>query len=141
MSSELEEEIGARTQTENTIVEGVEVRVDGNVSIQGNEKGQKGTEGEDEVEKKKQARKLMAPRSEMWEHFIKIKDVQGVVKKGKCKYCSHVIRDDSYVNGITAMRRHFNICKRNPHKNNKCYILIHIYCFYFASCYLLCHGM
>jgi hypothetical protein len=41
MSSELEEEIGAGTQTENIIVEGVEVRVDGNVSIQGNEKGQK----------------------------------------------------------------------------------------------------
>jgi hypothetical protein len=57
MSSELEEEIGARTQTENTIVEGVEVRVDGNVSIQGNEKGQKGTEGEDEVEKKKTSQK------------------------------------------------------------------------------------
>jgi hypothetical protein len=41
------------------------------------------------------------------------------VKKGKCKYCSRAIRVDSYLNGTSAMRRHFNICKRNPHKNNK----------------------
>lgn len=61
----------------------------------------------------------MASRSEMWEHFIKIKDDQGVVKKGKCKYCSCAIRVDSYLNGTTAIRRHFNICKCNPHKNNK----------------------
>jgi hypothetical protein len=41
------------------------------------------------------------------------------VKKEKCKYCSRAIRANSYLNGTTAMRRHFNICKRNPHKNNK----------------------
>ena len=64
-------------------------------------------------------RKEMAPRSEMWQHFIKIKDDQGVLKKGKCKYCSRPIKADPYVNGTTALHRHFNICKRNPHKNNK----------------------
>jgi hypothetical protein len=61
----------------------------------------------------------MLPRSEMWEHFIKIKDDQGVVKKGKCKYYSRASRVDSYLNGTTVMWRHFNICKFNPHKNNK----------------------
>jgi hypothetical protein len=60
-------------------------------------------------------RKEMAPRSEMWQHFIKIKDDQGVLKKGKCKYCSRPIKADPYVNGTTALHRHFNICKRNPH--------------------------
>jgi hypothetical protein len=64
-------------------------------------------------------RKEMAPRSEMWQHFIKIKDDQGVLKKGKCKYCSRPIKADPYVNGTTALHRHFNVCKRNPHKNNK----------------------
>jgi hypothetical protein len=116
MSSEPGEEFGARTETENMEVEGVVVRADENVITQGNEGEQKRTEGDEE---ENHARKQMAPRSEMWEHFIKIKDDQGVVKKGKCKYCSRAIRADSYVNGTTAMRRHFNICKRNPHKNNK----------------------
>jgi hypothetical protein len=119
MSSEPDDEIGARTQTKNAEVDGAVVRVDGNVDNQGNEREQKGTEGDEEVDKEKHARKPMAPRSEMWEHFIKIKDDQGVVKKGKCKYCSRAIRADSYLNGTTAMGRHFNICKRNPHKNNK----------------------
>ena len=85
MSSEPDDEIGARTQTENAEVDGAVVRVDENVDNQGNEREQKGTEGDEEVDKEKHARKPMAPRSEMWEHFIKIKDDQGVVKKGKYK--------------------------------------------------------
>lgn len=48
-------------------------RADENVIIQSNEGEQKGTEGEDEVDKEKHAKKSMAPRSEMREHF-KIKD-------------------------------------------------------------------
>jgi hypothetical protein len=119
MSSEPDEEIGARTKTENAEVDGAGVRVDENVVNQGNEREQKGTEGDEEVDKVKHVRKPMAPRSEMWEHFIKIKDDQVVVKKGKCKYYSHAIRADSYLNGTTSMRMHFNICKCNPHKNNK----------------------
>jgi hypothetical protein len=43
-------------------VEGVVVRADENVIIQGNEGEQNGTEGDEEVDKEKHARKQMAPR-------------------------------------------------------------------------------
>jgi hypothetical protein len=74
MSSEPDDEIGARTETENVEVDGAVVRVYENVVNQCNEREQKGTKGDGEVDKGKHARKPMAPRSEMWEHFIKIKD-------------------------------------------------------------------
>lgn len=57
-------------------------------------------------------------RSDIWEHFVKIKE-NGVLKKGKCKYCHRLIAADTNRNGTSAMRRHFNSCKRNPHKFNK----------------------
>jgi hypothetical protein len=39
------------------------------------------------------------------------------LKKGKCKYCSREIKCDPNLNGTSALRAHFNICKCNPHKN------------------------
>ncbi|WVZ96107.1 LOW QUALITY PROTEIN: hypothetical protein U9M48_041788 [Paspalum notatum var. saurae] len=89
------------------------VRPSEDVVIQLDEGEEKLAEDAEEAGTDKNARKPMAPSSEMWDHFT------GVVKQGKCKYCSRVIRADTYVNGTNAMRRHFNICKRNFHKNNK----------------------
>ncbi|XP_062224635.1 zinc finger BED domain-containing protein RICESLEEPER 2-like [Phragmites australis] len=78
-----------------------------------------GEEKEGEGGNEKNARKLMASRSEMWEHFIKIKDDNGVVNKGKCKYCQHQIAADTTINGTSSICMHFNTCKCNPHKFNK----------------------
>jgi hypothetical protein len=56
----------------------------------------------------------MAARSDMWNHFTKI-FLEGILRKGKCKYCKREIKAHSVKNGTTALRNHFNICKRNPH--------------------------
>ncbi|KAM0868272.1 hypothetical protein ACQ4PT_041401 [Festuca glaucescens] len=65
---------------------------------------------------KKEARKQMDSRSEMWNHFEKIL-ADGVLQKGKCNYCKTDIAAHTVHNGTSALRKHFNVCKRNPHKN------------------------
>jgi hypothetical protein len=62
-------------------------------------------------------RKQMTSRSEMWDHFSKIFE-GGEVVKGKCNYCSREIQATSK-NGTSAMRKHFNCCKHNPHVDSK----------------------
>ncbi|KAM0909468.1 hypothetical protein ACQ4PT_014792 [Festuca glaucescens] len=52
----------------------------------------------------------------MWNHFEKILD-DGVLQKGKCNYCKTDIAAHTVHNGTSALRKHFNVCKRNPHKN------------------------
>lgn len=42
-----------------------------------------------------------------------------MVKKGQCKYCSRKIGADTTTNATSRKRKHFNTCKRNPHKLNK----------------------
>jgi hypothetical protein len=64
-------------------------------------------------------RKPMASRSEMWQHFVKITDDKGIVRSARCKYCSRTMKADSKANGTSSLKRHFNVCKRNPHKFNK----------------------
>lgn len=64
-------------------------------------------------------RKAMAPRSEMWKHFIKIKDDKNILKSAKCKYCHRIMKADAKANGTSSLKRHFNVCKRNPHKFNQ----------------------
>jgi hypothetical protein len=49
----------------------------------------------------------MEKRSNIWQHFTGIKD-NGVVVKGKCKYCKREIQ-------AHPKFKHFNICKHNPH--------------------------
>eukprot|EP00267_Zea_mays_P043652 XP_020395764.1 zinc finger BED domain-containing protein RICESLEEPER 2-like [Zea mays] len=66
-----------------------------------------------------QARKEMAPRSEMWQHFIKVKNDSGDLRAGRCKYCHREIKADTRSHGTSALRKHFNICKRNPNIFNK----------------------
>jgi hypothetical protein len=60
-------------------------------------------------------RKEMAARSNMWQHFTKIKE-NGQLRKGKCNYCKHEITTHPVLNGTSAMRRHFNSCKKNLHR-------------------------
>jgi hypothetical protein len=59
--------------------------------------------------------KKMASRSEIWNHFEKIKE-NGQVVKGQCKYCQAEIKAHPVLNGTSGMRKHFSVCKRNPHK-------------------------
>lgn len=87
MSSEPEEETGAETEPGNT--EGAVARHNQDVIIQVDEGEKKATEDEEENDKEKNARKPMAPRSDIWDHFLKIKDDQGIVKKGKCNLWLH----------------------------------------------------
>jgi hypothetical protein len=65
------------------------------------------------------ARKEMAPRSEMWDHFIKIKDKKGKMKAARCKYCHRELKADTRGHGTSALKKHFGTCKRNPHFFNK----------------------
>eukprot|EP00267_Zea_mays_P054567 XP_020407811.1 zinc finger BED domain-containing protein RICESLEEPER 2-like [Zea mays] len=53
-------------------------------------------------------RKAMAPRSEMWKHFIKIKDDKNILKSAKCKYCHRIMKADAKANGTSSLKRHFN---------------------------------
>jgi len=73
----------------------------------------------DEKETEKTQRKELAPRSEMWQHFIKIKDDKGLLKAGRCKYCHRDIKADTRGHGTSALKKHFGTCKRNPHVFNK----------------------
>ena len=68
---------------------------------------------------KEKGRKVMATRSEWWEHFIQIKDDNDVVMAARCKYCTRQVQANSKADGTSGMKRHFNVCKRNPHKFNK----------------------
>lgn len=93
----------------------------GVVDLEGTEAGK---EGEGNVKapadvkegEKKEARKKMTARSEMWKHFEKIL-VDGVVQKGKCNYCKTDIAAHPVINGTSALGKHFRICKLNPHRN------------------------
>ena len=68
---------------------------------------------EAEEEKK---RKPMTSRSAMWDHFTKIYDKGNMLIKGKCKYCTNEIAAHPVHNGTSALRKHFNTCKKNPHR-------------------------
>ena len=73
----------------------------------------------DEKETEKTQRKELAPRSEMWQHFIKIKDDKGLLKAGRCKYCHRDIKADTRGHGTSALKKHFGTCKCIPHVFNK----------------------
>ena len=64
-------------------------------------------------------RKEIAPRSEMWQHFTKIKDDAGIVRHARCKYCHRNMKAEAGRHGTSSLKRHFTVCKRNPHKFNK----------------------
>jgi hypothetical protein len=84
--------------------------------VQGTTEGTKNVViGLEETETENVQRKEMPSRSEMWQHFIKIKDDKGLVKAGKCKYCSREIKADTRGHGTSALNKHFKTCKRNPH--------------------------
>jgi ssDNA-binding Zn-finger/Zn-ribbon topoisomerase 1 len=63
-------------------------------------------------------RKQMASRSEMWDHFSKIFQ-GGELVKGKCNYCGTEIQSRTSKNGTSALKKHYNCCKRNPHVESK----------------------
>jgi hypothetical protein len=63
-------------------------------------------------------RKQMTSKSEMWDHFSKIFD-EGELVKGKCNYCGSEIQSRTSKNGTSALHKHFNCCKCNPHVDSK----------------------
>jgi hypothetical protein len=64
-------------------------------------------------------RKGIEPRSEIWQHFIQIKNDAGIMIQARCKYCSKNMKAEAGRHGTSSLKRHFAICKRNPHKFNK----------------------
>ena len=62
-------------------------------------------------------KKEMTARSKIWDHFIKIME-KGVVVKGQCKYCKAEIKAHPVHNGTSGMRKHFGVCKSNPHRSS-----------------------
>jgi hypothetical protein len=71
------------------------------------------------VNKENGGRKEIATRSEMWQHFTKVKDNAGIVSHARCNYCHRNMKAEPGRHDTTLLRRHFNACKRNPHKFNK----------------------
>jgi hypothetical protein len=61
----------------------------------------------------------MAPRSDVWNHFIKIKDDKGFLKSAKCKYCGRCMKAESKGHGTTSLARHLECFKLNPNKFEK----------------------
>lgn len=75
------------------IVQAVEARKEDDKQGTGKAKVVKGDDNE-----KKDTRKQMASRSEMWNHFEKVM-INGVLQKGKCNYCKSDINAHTIVNG------------------------------------------
>jgi hypothetical protein len=88
--------------------------------VQGTTEGTKNVViGLEETENENVQRKEMPSRSEMWQHFIKIKDEKGIIMAGRCKYCHRDIKANTRGHGTSALKKHFATCKRNPHVFNK----------------------
>jgi hypothetical protein len=60
-------------------------------------------------------RKPMAPRSDVWNHFTKVKNESGE-EKAKCKYCGQLYACRSKNNGTSSLGAHLKICRKNPNK-------------------------
>ena len=93
-----------------------------------------GTDGEKEKEEEKKKEKEkevidlegeegkkrnpIVSRSGMWEHFSKVFH-EGQLIKANCNYCKKDIAAHPVFNGTSAMHKHFNCCKSNPHVESK----------------------
>ncbi|KAK1366860.1 putative Zinc finger, BED-type [Heracleum sosnowskyi] len=56
-------------------------------------------------------RKQMDTRSDVWVHYNKIKDENGNLIKGQCKYCSKELSANTSKNGTSSLRNHLKTCK------------------------------
>ncbi|KAK1354553.1 hypothetical protein POM88_047809 [Heracleum sosnowskyi] len=56
-------------------------------------------------------RKQMDTRSDVWTYYNKIKDVNGNLIKGQCKYCSKGLGANTSRNGTGSLRNHLKTCK------------------------------
>ena len=68
-----------------------------------------------DAEKEAKKRKAMAPRSDVWNHFTKVKLESGE-EKAKCKYCGGLYMCDTKTNGTSSLNGHLKICRKNPNK-------------------------
>jgi hypothetical protein len=75
---------------------------------------QQAKDGEKEVEESKK-RKAMAPRSDVWESFSRIKLDNGE-ERAKCKWCEKLFHCASRTNGTSSLKSHLKTCKKNPNK-------------------------
>jgi hypothetical protein len=60
-------------------------------------------------------RKAIAPRSDVWEHFSKVR-TEGGEDRAKCRYCGKLFRCDTRTNGTSFLKGHLKVCKKNPNK-------------------------
>jgi len=103
--------------TEETVAHGHQENEHEVVNVENDKEGeqQQSKDGEEVGEEESKKRKPIIPRSDVWEHFSKIKIDNGE-ERGKCKYCGKLFRSDTKLNGTSSMKSHLKICKKNPHK-------------------------
>ena len=56
-------------------------------------------------------RKPMDSRSNVQDHYIKVRDENGNVRKGKCKYCAKDLSANPSKNGTSSLHNHLKSCK------------------------------
>jgi hypothetical protein len=104
--------------TEETVAhQAVEVNENEVVNVENDQQDQQqqSKDGEEVGDEEGKKRKPMTPRSDVWEHFSKIKLDNGE-ERAKCKYCGKQLRCDTKLNGTSSMKAHLKIYKKNPHK-------------------------
>jgi hypothetical protein len=97
--------------TEETVAhQAVEVNENEVVNVENDQQDQQrqSKDGEEVGDEEGKKRKAMAPRSDVWEHFSKIKLDNGE-ERANCKYCSKQLRCDTKLNGTSSMKAHLKI--------------------------------
>jgi hypothetical protein len=60
-------------------------------------------EGEQQEKQKNKKRKAIAPSSDVWDHFTKVKIANGE-ERAKCKYCGNLCHCDTETNGNSQLQ-------------------------------------
>ena len=72
---------------------------------------QDGNEIKKEEVMSKQRKKVVKPRSDIWDHFTKFTN-KNMEKKCKCNYCGREYKCNPSVNGTSTYRAHLSKCTR-----------------------------
>jgi hypothetical protein len=67
---------------------------------------------------KDDGRNEIAPRSDVWQHFVKMKDDKDIVRHAKGKYCHRNMKAEAGRHDTSSLKRHLVACIRNPNKFN-----------------------
>ncbi|KAJ9547340.1 hypothetical protein OSB04_019883 [Centaurea solstitialis] len=60
-------------------------------------------------------RKAVETRSQVWDHFEKSSNKEGILIVGKCEYCGKTYAADPKKDGTSSLKNHMIECLKNPH--------------------------